>query len=352
MGDTHNGAGTGPTFETVSLSDGVDVDLTGFDDASTQGGAAGAADNTNAQNQGQPDGQAAEKKPEQTDPEKLVAEASALFRKANAAVREANFKASRILQNAKQQAQGYDDYRQLTQTARQNPLAALAKLADHVGLDVDSAIDALTVKRAGGEPQLTEAQRLERLEKQRQEDAEKAEKERQEQDAAAKKREQEQAYGKALDSFKNLVGDGTKFPLIAEDTDTYVREALDLQALYWVANKEGQLGPDGQPVQPITQIQALNLIEKTLRQQTDARAKKLGYRPAELDPSKADPATTSETRQAQEPPRVAAPASPPPARVAQPSSPTPVRAPVMERASAIKSDEEILAEFGREFSGR
>lgn len=200
-------------------------------------------------------------------------------------------------------------YQDLFAAAKTAPLEFLGKVADAAGLDLDSAIEAYTAMKAGGEAKLPDNHPVRALQ------AEVAELKRLLADKD-KSQADEAADAKVnghISDLKALAGQTPeKFPLFNTAAEEHAYQAFDLMAAH---HKAGA---------PITHAEAVRRIEAVLREDADKKAVALGYRKPEQH-------TTS---------------TPSPTPTTAPRASTPTAAP-MERVSAIRSDEEIAADWER-----
>lgn len=203
--------------------------------------------------------------------------------------------------------------------AKSDPYGFIEKMADAAGLDPDAAIEGYTARKSGGQRTLTEAERLERLEREREQ--ERADREKREtQEREQREREDgDKAVAAHVDSLKSLAKAGEEnFPLFCDDIDTNAAAAFDLMVLAHNAGKD------------MSHAAAVAAIEKTLREDTERRAGRLGFR-KDGQPTNQATAPVTPTQ-----PRATTTAS-----VAPPA-----------QTFAIKSDDEIAADWATSFGGR
>lgn len=204
--------------------------------------------------------------------------------------------------------------------AKSDPYAFIERMAEAAGVDVDTAVEAYTVRKAGGKRELTAEERIARME------AEHQANEKREADARA---EREKAEGDAaitrhvngLKEFAKVSEDN--FPLFNDDLEVNAQAAFDLMALSLDKGKS------------ITYAAAVHQIETTLRADTERRAARIGF--AKPTGSTASQPTTTQHPTAQ--------SSAPPRQTQASAAPA-------ETTQTIKSDEDIEAEWLNLFSNR
>lgn len=215
------------------------------------------------------------------------------------------------------------EWRSLKQAARQNPMSVLTRIADLTGLDVDTVTNAYVTAKSGGTPELPADHPL------KSEIAElKATIAELKGESTAKKDADKAAEGDRLvqahvNDLKGIAASAAdKHPLFNADPESNAYEAFDLMAARHNAGS------------PITHAQAVALIEGVLREDAEKKAQLLGYR---KDPTAANAAQTRPNTQTQ-----------------TPANPVPRQAPSaapFERASEIRSDEDIRNDLMRTFGG-
>ena len=240
----------------------------------------------------------------------------------------------------------YAKFADLAKIAQSDPYAAGEQIAALVGLDVDALTEALVLKQSGGEgKKLSEAERLERLEKAHQQQREATENARLEAENKAKAdREAAEADAKIaahLTDLEGLVKKSDNFPLIADDLKAMTQEAFDLMAYTWAAARNGEVDANDRPYKPLTHFQALNLVEKALRDQTERRAPKLGYQKTAPAQQSIEPAASSTDSGLVR----SVPQAPSRSDARQGIAP-------VERRNLIPTDEEIAADWARQFASR
>lgn len=146
--------------------------------------------------------------------------------------------------------------------AQKSPLEFVEKMADAVGLDVDTVVEAYTAAKTGGNPTLTAEQQIQRLQAQIEELKNPPKDDKPNDDDP----EADRLVQQHVDNLKALAKAGAaNFPLFARNADRYAPEAFDLMVLRHNAGA------------PITAAAAIAEIEKQLRIETEGNAEALGF---------------------------------------------------------------------------
>jgi hypothetical protein len=285
--------------------------------------------------------EAAPAKTEAPDPDKLVLEISRRDRESRQRAQAVERKSQELTkreQELNSRHESVQKFAQLQAKAKSNPYEALTDLAALIGVDVDEAIEAVAVKAAGGTvKQLDPAERVSRLEKELADKEAKAEAQRKEAEEKQAEAASEAKIQAHVNQLSSLAKSSENFPLVQgespEELAANVNEAFDLMVLSWQAEKQGQADASGNPIKQLTHIQALNIVEKHLREKTEARARKLGLTPAQAKAQAAQTADTGLSVSSRTTPQASAQATPR-------TGLSPITA-----TSSIKSDDEILADF-------
>lgn len=206
--------------------------------------------------------------------------------------------------------------------AKTDPLAFIEKLADAAGLDVDTAIEAYTVRKSGGKRDLSAEERIARMEREREQQTKESEAQRAERESAEQKAAGEKALASHTASIKSLASSSENFPLFSDpdDIESNALAAFDLMVMAHEAGK------------PMSHAAAVSEIERTLRADTERKATRIGLRKTEALPPTAAPAAT--------------PTAPAPAALPRPTQAS--AAPPADD-NRIRTDEEIAADWSTSF---
>lgn len=261
----------------------------------------GASDPGAAAAEGQDPAKPAEKKPDADD---LVLD---LIRRGRALTQ----REKAIEGRERTVAERVKPYEDLFASAKKDPMSFIERVADAAGLDVDTVVEVYTARKSGAQAKLPDDHPVRALQAEVAElKRQLAEKDTKQTDAAA-----DAAVQGHINDLKALAGQTPDaYKLFNTAPEEHAYQAFDLMAAHHRAK------------QPITHAEAVRRIEVVLREDAEKKAAALGYsKPA----AAAAPATPSPTPQS-----------------AAPRASTPTPAP-LEHTSAIRSDEEIAAEWLR-----
>jgi hypothetical protein len=249
--------------------------------------------------------------PKAPDPDEAVLELSRRSREAQAATKAATAR--------QQELDGYiakhKSFAGILDLAKSDPIAFVEKIADAAGLDVDTAIEAYTTRKAGGQRDLSPEERIKRFETEQARREQEARDREEREQAERQKADGEAAVQRHHEAIKSLAKGGEEnFPLFNDDPDGNAAQAFDLMVL---AHQDGK---------ELSYAAAVSQIEKQLRADTERRAARLGFKP---------------TGQTGQPPTKPTPTAPTPAQPRQ----TQASAAPIEPTQTIKSDEEIAADW-------